>query len=86
MSDDEIPQAAPGCERCEKLRADVAFWRDQQKFAASVAATLADMNDYDGRLEALRSLLSKEIERRKQAEQEVAVLTYRLQVATGTQA
>lgn len=29
-----------GCERCEKLRADVAFWRDQQKFAASVMPTL----------------------------------------------
>jgi hypothetical protein len=83
---DPIPQGAPGCERCEKLRADVAFWRDQQKFAASVAANLADLNDYDGRLAALRSLLSKETERRRKAEDELAVLSYRLQVATGTEA
>jgi hypothetical protein len=83
---DPIPKGAPDCERCEILRADVAFWRDQQKFAASVAANLADLNDYDGRLEALRSLLSKETERRKRAEDKVSALTYKLQVATGTQA
>jgi hypothetical protein len=84
--DDAIPQAVPGCGRCEKLRADVAFWRDQQKLAASVAANLADLNDYDGRLDALRSLLAKETERRKRAEDEASVLTYKLQVATGSQA
>jgi hypothetical protein len=83
---DQIPQGAPGCERCETLRADVAFWRDQQKFAASVAANLADLNDYEGRLEALRSLLSKGTERRKRAEDKVSALTYKLQVATGTEA
>jgi hypothetical protein len=83
---DPIPQGAEGCERCVKLGADVAFWRDQQKFAASVAANLADLNDYDGRLGALRSLLAKETERRREAERQNAVLTYRLQLATGTEA
>lgn len=81
-----IPDGGPRCDRCEKLRADVAFWRDQQKFAASVAANVADLNDYDGRLAALRSLLAKETERRRRAEDQVAALTYQLQVATGTQA
>jgi hypothetical protein len=80
------PHGAPGCERCEKLRADVAFWRDQQKFAAQVASDLADLNDYDGRVASLRSLLAREIDRRQTAEREVASLTYRLQLATGTEA
>jgi hypothetical protein len=83
--DDHIPGGAPGCERCEKLRADVAFWRDQQKFAAKVAGDLADLNDYDGRIAALRSMLAKEIDRRKAAEDQVASLSYRLQCATGDQ-
>lgn len=87
MSDDDaIPQVTPGCERCEKLRADVAFWRDQQKFAAKVAGDLADLNDYDGRVASLRSLLGKEAERRREAERQNAVLTYRLQQLTGTEA
>lgn len=81
---DPIPQGAPGCERCETLRADAAFWRDQQKFAASVAANLADLNDYDGRLAALRSRLAKEGDRRRKAEDQVAVLSYKLAEATGT--
>jgi len=81
---DPIPQGAPGCERCELLRKDVAFWRDQQKFAASVAANLADLNDYDGRVDALRKLLGIEIERRRQAEREATVLAYKLAEAPGT--
>jgi hypothetical protein len=83
---DPIPHGAPDCERCAILRADAAFWRDQQKFAASVAATLADLNDYDGRVASLRSMLARERERRQRAEHEATVLTYRLQVATGTEA
>lgn len=86
MSDDEIPQGTPGCDRCEKLRADVAFWRDQQKFAASVAADLADLNDHDQQVAKLRSLLAQERDRRHKAEREVDVLTYRLQLVEGTQA
>jgi hypothetical protein len=80
------PTEPGGCKQCEKLRADVTFWRDQQKFAASVAANLADLNDYDGRVDSLRSLLRQEIERRQKAERQVAVLAYRLQVATGAEA
>lgn len=83
---DPIPKGTPGCERCTHLRSEVAFWRDQQKFAASVAANLADLNDYDQRVASLRSMLGKERERRREAEDQVAVLTYRLQVATGTEA
>lgn len=73
----------PDCPRCETLRDEAAFWRDQQKFAAKVAGDLADLNDYDGRVAALRSLLSKETERRKRAEDENARLAYRLAQATG---
>lgn len=79
---DEL-RAGPGRERCELLRADVAFWRDQQKFAASVAGNLADLNDYDGRVDSLRKLLRREIERRKTAEREATVLAYNLAKATG---
>ncbi len=71
---DPIPHGAPGCDRCDILRRDVAFWREQQKLAASIAATLADVNDYDGRVAALRSMLGAEKERRREAERQNAVL------------
>jgi len=83
---DSIPQGADGCERCFALRDQVRFWREQQKFAASVVANLADLDDYDDRLAALRQLLRRETERRRAAEHENAVLTYRLAQATGTEA
>lgn len=69
--------------RIAYLENQVAFWRDQQKFAASTAATIADL---DEEAPALRQMLRREIERRRAAEDEVTRLTYRLQVVTGTQA
>lgn len=85
MIDDQmIPQGALGCPRCVLLRDQVAFWRDQYKLAANVAAGLADLNDYDSRVAALRKLLSAEIERRKVAEDEATRLAYKLALATGT--
>jgi hypothetical protein len=81
--DERMPQGSDGCERCALLRKEALFRYEQQLFAASVAANLADLNDYDGRLAAL---LSKETERRKRAEDEATLLAYKLQVATGTEA
>lgn len=81
---DPIPQAAPGCDRCASLRKDVAFWREQQKLAADMVSGLADLNDYDGRVAALRSMLGAEKERRREAERQNAVLAYRLGEIEGT--
>jgi len=71
------------CPRCVTLRAEVAFWKDQQRFAASAAATIADL---DEQAPALRQMLRRERERRRRAEAEVDRLTYALQIAAGTQA
>jgi hypothetical protein len=67
----------------ERLERDVVFWKDQQKLAANVAATIADL---DEEAPALRQLLRGEIKRRRTAEHRVAVLEYRLQEIQGTQA
>lgn len=66
------------CDRCDKLHEEMAFWRDQYKLAAAVAATLADLNDYDQRIVSLRQLLRGERVRREQAEHEATVLAYKL--------
>lgn len=58
------------------LTDEVAFWKDQQKFAASTAATIADL---DEEAPALRQMLRAEKERRRRAEDEVDRLSYRLQ-------
>jgi len=71
------------CPRCVTLRDEVTFWKDQQRFAASAAATIADL---DEEAPALRQMLRRERERRRRAEDEVSRLAYELQVATGTQA
>lgn len=68
------------CARCVYLEGEVAFWRDQQKFAASMVSTIADLDEV---APALRQLLRQEIERRKSAENEVARLSYRLAEARG---
>lgn len=83
---DPIPRGAPGCARCTLLRKEARFWRDQQKFAASVAADLADLNDHDQQVAKLRALLAESEARREQAQRQVDVLTYRLDQATGADA
>lgn len=77
--------AGVSCERCAALRKDVEFWREQQKLAADMVSSLADLNDHNQRVDSLRQLLRRETERRRRAEHENAVLTYRLAEATGTQ-
>jgi hypothetical protein len=84
--DERTPQGAPDCERCALLRKEAKFRHEMQLLASDTAASLADLNDHDQRVAALRSLLGKEIERRRAAELLVAQLEYRLQVATGEQA
>lgn len=68
--------------RVAHLEGEVSFWRDQQKFAASVAATVADL---DEQAPAMRQMLRTERERRRRAEDEVDRLTYRLMTLEGTQ-
>lgn len=63
------------CPNCVRLREEVTFWKDQQKFAASVAATVADL---DEEAPALRQLLRAEKERRRKAEDECDRIAYRL--------
>ena len=84
--DERTPQAAPGCERCEVLRKEAIFRHEMQLLASDTAASLADLNDHDQRVAVLRSMLGKEIERRKAAELQAARFEYQFQVATGTQA
>ena len=67
--------------RVAYLEGEVAFWKDQQRLAASVAATVADL---DEQTPALRQMLRQERDRRKRAEDEVSQLTYRLMQLTGT--
>lgn len=81
--DERTPQAAPGCERCAVLRKEATFRHEMQLLASDTAASLADLNDHDGRVAALRSMLGKEIDRRKAAELEATRLAYRLAEATG---
>lgn len=72
-----------GCERCKTLRDEVEFWKDQQHFASSMVATIADLDEV---APALRQMLRQEIERRQAAEAEADRLGYQLAIATGTQA
>ncbi|MEV6633893.1 hypothetical protein AB0M54_24390 [Actinoplanes sp. NPDC051470] len=72
------------CERCQALRDEVKFWREQQKLAADMVAGLADLNDHDQRVASLRKLLRGERERRHKVEREATVLAYKLAEATGT--
>lgn len=67
----------------EALERDVVFWREQQKFASDMCATIADLDEV---APALRKLLRSETERRREAENEVARLSYQVQLLTGTQA
>lgn len=60
----------------ERLRAEAAFWQDQQKFAANVAAGIADL---DEEAPALRQMLRVERGRRKDAEEESDRRGYRLE-------
>lgn len=71
------------CPTCVWLRDEVAFWKDQQKFAASVAATVADL---DEEAPALRQLLRQERERRQRVERENVALAYELACLKGEQA
>lgn len=68
------------CARCKYLRGEVEFWKEQQKFASSVAATIADLDEV---APALRQLLRAEKERRRAAEEEADRLRYRLDALTG---
>ena len=68
-------------DRIAYLEREVEFWRDQYRLAADVAAGIADLDDV---APALRQMLRTEKERRKAAEHEVDVLTYRLAELTGT--
>jgi hypothetical protein len=84
--DERTPQGATDCERCALLRKEAKFRHEMQLLASDTAAGLADLNDHDQRVDSLRSLLSKEIERRRAAELRADRLEYQLQVATGRQA
>lgn len=84
--DERMPAAADGCKRCGILRDRALFHYEQQLFAGSVAADLADLNDHDEQVAKLRRLLTKERDRRKEAERRATSLEYRLQLAEGTQA
>lgn len=70
------------CPRCAYLADQVAFWKDQQKFAASAAATIADL---DEEAPALRQLLRAEMERRRRAEDELVKVQYELLCLKGEQ-
>jgi hypothetical protein len=69
------------CERCRRLGDEVTFWKDQQKFAANVAATICDLDDV---APALRQMLRAEKERRREAEDTVSRLEYQLHLLRGT--
>lgn len=84
--DERTPKGVDGCSRCDVLRKEAIFRHEMQLLASDVAAGLADLNDHDQHVASLRSLLAREIERRKEAERQLVVATYRLQLATGTQA
>ena len=60
-------------DRIRFLEAEVAFWKDQQRFAASAEATIADLEEV---APALRQLLRAETVRRKAAEAEAERLAY----------
>jgi len=57
-----------------RLRAEVEFWQGQQKLAANVASTIADL---DEQAPALRDLLRAERLRREKAETALDVAAYR---------
>jgi chromosome segregation ATPase len=54
-------------QRTEYLERDRDFWREQQKFASDMCATIADLDEV---APALRQVLRAEIKRRKEAEDE----------------
>lgn len=60
-------------DRIAHLESDRDFWKDQQKFAANVAATIADL---DEQAPALRQLLRQERDRRKRAESALVTADY----------
>jgi len=68
-------------DRIAYLEREVAFWKDQQRFAANVAAGIADLDEV---APALRQMLRVEKVRRRAAEDKVDALTYRLAELTGT--
>lgn len=75
--DDELDRLRA---RVAYLEDQVAFWKDQQRFAASVAGNIADL---DEQAPALRQMLRREIERRKAVEERCDLLAYRLAEANG---
>lgn len=60
-------------DRIAYLESDRDFWKDQQKFAANVAATIADL---DEDAPALRQMLRQERDRRKRAESALVTVDY----------
>lgn len=68
--------ADPNCPRCASLRDEVSFWQEQQRFASSMVATIADLDEV---APALRQMLRTEIEHRKQIQAELDRATLELQ-------
>lgn len=64
------------CERCAKLRDELAFERDMRKLAQSAVATIADLDEV---APALRQILRTEIARRERAEHEADILAYKVE-------